>query len=148
MEPNDENAKLIAGVMNKAWTCNEEYLPGTYELKLRDFTGPSSRSAHTRTYNVRAGTTLGDIISRVLGQRMHHFAFLSYTYRTSWKGCGDHALHCWATLVQACLINSLDSIEEPTVSLADEMTITYLKGGTHAAELVGRWFENNPVKDE
>ncbi|KAK6341177.1 hypothetical protein TWF696_008264 [Orbilia brochopaga] len=149
MELCKDDLKPIDGV-NEEWSAGNQYHPGTYEVELRTHQDPSNRSLHTRTYNVRAGTTLGAILDTVIGQRMHHFAFLPYTDRGSWKGCGDHTLHCWAALVRAGIITSPDSVEDPQVSLADEMMITYLTGGTHTAEMVGRgwWFQHDPVEDE
>jgi len=81
---------------------------------------------------------------------MHHFLFLPYTAEGRWKGCGYHALHCWAVLLRAGYITNENSDENLGVPLSKELTYTYIRGGKSTYEPVGRgmWLSYDPVEDE
>ncbi|KAJ7803328.1 hypothetical protein B0H14DRAFT_2613430 [Mycena olivaceomarginata] len=128
----------------------EQYCPGEWTLRLLTYSTPTIRSAHFRTFPVRQGLKIGDLLDKVIGAKMHHFFFLPFTDEYRWKGCGDHLIHTWAAFVRAGYITSPTSEEDPGKVLADELMYTYLPSGKSALVLVGRgwWVSHDPVQDE
>ncbi|KAL7922620.1 hypothetical protein ACQKWADRAFT_312853 [Trichoderma austrokoningii] len=133
----------------KSLRPGSEYMPGVYTVKLLTYQSPTHRAPHHRTYPVRAGLTIGNLINKILERSMHHFLFLGYTNEGRWKGCGDHALHCWAVFVREGDITSRNAEERGARPLGEELMTTYLRTGQSTTELVGRgwWISHNPVQD-
>lgn len=59
-------------------------------MKLLKYAAPSDNAPHSRTYSLKAGATVGELVDAVVNQRMHRFLFFSYTEDELWKGCGHH----------------------------------------------------------
>ncbi|KAJ7292645.1 hypothetical protein C8J57DRAFT_1549877, partial [Mycena rebaudengoi] len=121
----------------------------SYTIDLLKYDEATNRSAHERSFLVQGGLTVGSFSDAIIERKMHHFVFLPYTSEGRWKGCGDHAVHCWAVFVREGYLVSGKSIEGPERPFSDELTTTYLLDSRSTVESVGRgwWVSHNPVED-
>jgi len=62
---------------------------GEFTITLQKHPGTSVRCAQARTYPLREGAVIGDLIKPVIDDKMYHFGFLPYGSGNKWKGCGD-----------------------------------------------------------
>ncbi|KAF9512518.1 hypothetical protein BS47DRAFT_1244696, partial [Hydnum rufescens UP504] len=72
------------------WTPGDQYFPGTYTVILPTYAMTTHCMVHCHTYPIHQGTTIGNLIDKIIDNKMHHFLFLPYTIGGHWKGCGDH----------------------------------------------------------
>ncbi|KAL1701614.1 hypothetical protein EV121DRAFT_294064 [Schizophyllum commune] len=107
--------------------CYDDYAAGVYTMKLLTYAGPTTSAAHVRSYSLRQGTTLGELVDAVVNERMHRFLFFSYTKAELWKGCGHHLLRVYTHYVDKHIISNENSQEEPDKGLDLELLTTYLK---------------------
>ncbi|KIO27443.1 hypothetical protein M407DRAFT_232693 [Tulasnella calospora MUT 4182] len=133
VQPEDQ----VPGVLS-ILRCGEDYAPGTYTLALQKHDAVSIRAVHSRTYTLRAATTIGMLIDAITSKYMHHFIFLLYTDENRFKGCGHHLLRVWAVYVKEGIITSANSVEDANTPLSDELTYTYIFSGGKTFARVGR----------
>jgi hypothetical protein len=107
--------------------CGQDYGPGIFTVALQKYNTATSRAPHHRTYPVAAGTTIGDLIKPIIDKQMHHFLFLAYTDEDRFKGCGHFILSSWVLYLNLGLITSENSVEDPNMTLSEELTNTYIK---------------------
>ncbi|KAL1722376.1 hypothetical protein EV715DRAFT_287397 [Schizophyllum commune] len=145
MEVNDEaDASYKIPDINDILICYEDYAAGVYTMNLLPYAGPTNRAAHSRSYTIAQGTTLGDLVDAVVSKRMHRFVFFNYTEEELWKGCGHHLLRVYTLYVDLHIISE-NSQEDPNARLDHELLATYLKGDdgntktTHARVGRGRF---------
>ncbi|KAI4518516.1 hypothetical protein K525DRAFT_272592 [Schizophyllum commune Loenen D] len=118
--------------------CYDDYGAGAYTMKLLKYAAPSDNAPHSRTYSLKAGATVGELVDAVVNQRMHRFLFFSYTEDELWKGCGHHLLRVYTLYVDMGIIDNENSQEDPDTRLDHELLATYLKSGGKTHARVGR----------
>ncbi|KAI5893395.1 uncharacterized protein SCHCODRAFT_0102517 [Schizophyllum commune H4-8] len=129
MEVNDEaDASYTIPDVNDILICYDDYAAGAYTMKLLQYAGPTNSAAHVRSYSLKQGTTLGELVDAVVTQRMHRFLFFSYTQAEFWKGCGHHLLRVYTLYVDQGIISDEHSREEASKDLCHELLTTYLRG--------------------
>ncbi|KAF7761891.1 hypothetical protein Agabi119p4_9883 [Agaricus bisporus var. burnettii] len=154
---NDQAYKDVQGA--ETYEPCDDFWIGNYELRLRSYTGPTKSKAHLVTFELKQGTTVGDLIDKVVEKKMHHFCFLPYIKRGEtqphWRGCRDHILHCWAMFVREGIITSEKSEERPSTPLWMELNVNYNPEEAHGAftsspMLIDRgwWVFQKPTQDD
>ncbi|KAH9483409.1 hypothetical protein JR316_0002875 [Psilocybe cubensis] len=111
-------------------------------------------SLNSRSYPLREGVTIGEIIDCVISNKMHHFAFLPYKLGNDvgWKGCRDFMLQFWAELIRTGIITTSVPEEESgkNSSLAWDLCVTYNRDGSSRNDFIGggHYYSFTPKDDE
>ncbi|KAL5636122.1 hypothetical protein ACGC1H_004816 [Rhizoctonia solani] len=103
----------------------DDYFPGTFTVKLVNYTTAPRRSLNSINFGFVESLTLGELVDLVLEEAMDESVFM--LHNDNWKGCGDFIMQLWALLVRKNKLNMLPE-EDPTL-LSRALCITYSKGG-------------------
>jgi len=71
---------------DQGYISGKDYLPSVYTVTLLKYSGPTQRSAHHLTYDVKQGTTAGELIDKFISLKMHHFILFTLHRRRSLEG--------------------------------------------------------------
>jgi hypothetical protein len=64
-------SSLIFFFFNQGHGNREHYHPGVYEISLLTYSDPTDGAAHSRTYTLKEGTTIGRFIEKVISRQIH-----------------------------------------------------------------------------